>query len=88
MDETVQLITILGLAVCLGILYRRAKASNTGPASSAKQRLKMAHVLLVALAVWMVVSFNLQHLNGALSGQRTAEQTTWERIVRFMAGGN
>ncbi len=75
----VQFITIVGLAVCLGMLYLRAKAAKTQPASSTKQRLKTAHVLLIALAVWLVVNFNLQHLNSA------GEPSAWERIVRFLA---
>lgn len=88
MDESVQLITILGLAVCLGMLYLRAKATKARPASSTKQRLRTAHVLLIALAVWLVVNFNLQHLNQALGGQPTGEPSTWERMVRYLAGGN
>jgi hypothetical protein len=88
MDEAVQLITILGLAACLGMLYLRAKAAKTRPASSTHRRLKAAHVLLIALAVWLVVNFNLQHLNGALSGQPVGEPSTWERIARSLAGGN
>jgi hypothetical protein len=88
MDEAVQWITILGLAVCLGMLYLRAKSANKRPASSTRQRLKTAHVLLIALAVWLVVNFNLQHLNTALGGQPAAEPSTWERIVRFLAGRN
>ena len=83
-----QFITILGLAMCLGMLYLRAKAAKTQPASSTKQRLKTAHVLLIALAVWLVVNFNLQHLNRAISGQPAGEPSTWERIVRFLAGEN
>ena len=83
-----QWITILGLALCLGMLYLRAKAAKTRPASSTKQRLKAAHVLLIALAVWLVVSFNLQHLNRALGGQPAGEPSAWERIVRFLADGN
>jgi hypothetical protein len=86
MAELVQLVTILGLAVCLGMIYLRAKAAKTRSPSSAKQRLKTAHVLLIALAVWLVVSFNLQHLNRTLGGQPAGEQSTWERIVRFLAG--
>jgi len=83
-----QLIAILGLAVCFGTLYLRAKAAKTRPASSTKQRLKTAHLLLIALAVWLVVNFNLQHLNGALGGQPADEPSSWERIVRFLAAGN
>lgn len=82
------MVTILGLAVCLGVLYLRARAAKTRPASTTKQRLKTAHVLLIALAVWLVVNFNVQHLNGALGGQPAGEPSTWERIVRFLAGGN
>jgi hypothetical protein len=88
MDEFVQWITILGLAVCLGMLYLRAKSAKTRPASSTKRRLKTARVLLIALAVWLVVSFNLQHLNRALDGRLAGDPSTWERIVRFLAGGN
>ena len=88
MDEIMQLITILGLAVFLGMLYLRAKAARTQPASSTKQRLRTAHVLLIALAVWLVVNFNLRHLNEALGGQPVGEPSAWERIVRFLAGGN
>ena len=88
MDEFVQWITILGLAVFLGMLYLRAKAAKTQPASSAKQRFKTAPVLLIALAVWLVVNFNLQHLNRALGGQPAGELSIWERIVRYLAGGN
>ena len=88
MDEIVQWITILGLAVCLWTLYRRAKAARTRPASSAKQRLKTAHMLLIALAVWLVVHFNLTRLDAALGGQPEGEPSTWERMVRFLAEGN
>lgn len=88
MAEAVQVITMIGLAVCLGMLYLRAKAANKRPATSIKQRLKTAHILLIALAVWLVVNFNLQHLNGALGGQPAGEPSTWGRILRFLAGGN
>jgi hypothetical protein len=86
--EPVQFVTILGLVLCLGMLYLRAKTAKARPASNAKQRVKTAQVLLIALAVWLVVSFNLQHLNRALDGQRVGEPSTWEQIVRFLAGGN
>ena len=88
MDEAVQLITILGLAAFVGMLFLRAKAAKMRPPSSTKQRLNTAHVLLIALAVWLVVNFNLQHLNTALGGQPAAEPSTWERIARFLAGRN
>ena len=83
-----QWITILGMAVCLGMIYLRAKAARTRSASSPKQRLKTAHALLIALAVWLVVNFNLRHLNEALGGQPAGEPSIWERIVRFLAGEN
>jgi len=88
MDEAVRLVTILVLAVCLGMLCLRGKAANKRPASSTKQRLRTAHALLIALAVWLVVNFNLRHFNTALGGQPVGEPSTWERIVRFLAGGN
>jgi len=43
-------------------------------------------VLWIALAVWLVVNFNLQHLNRALDGPSPGEPHTWERIVRFVQG--
>ena len=73
-DDAVQLITILGLTVCLGVLFLRAKAAKTRSPSSTKQRLKTAHVFLIALAVWLVVNFNLRHLNEALGGQPAASR--------------
>ena len=83
-----QFVTILGLAICLGVIYSRARAAKTQPPSTTKQRLKTAHVLLVALLVWLVVNFNLQHLNRALGGQPVGEPSAWERVVRFLSGGN
>jgi hypothetical protein len=83
----VQLVTILGLAVSLRMLYLRAKAAKTQPASSAKQRLKTAHVLLIALAVGLVVNFNLQHLNGALSGQPAEEPSPLGTNCEVPGGG-
>ena len=83
-----QFITILGLAAFLGMLYSRAEAAKTQPASTTKQRLNTAHVLLIALAVWLVVSFNLQYLNHSLGGPPAGEPSAWERIVRFIAEGS
>jgi len=90
MDEGgfVQFITILGLALCLGMLYLRVKGAKTRAASSTKQRLKTARVLLVALLVWLVINFNLQHMNRALSGEPVGEPSAWEKVARFLAGGN
>ena len=83
-----QFVTFLGLAVCLGVLYLRARAAKGQPPRTTKQKLTTARVLVVALLVWLVISFNLQHLNQSLSGQPVGEQSAWERIVRFVAGGN
>lgn len=83
-----QFVTILGLAVALGVLYLRSRAAKGKAASTTKQRLQTARVLAIALLVWLVINFNLQHLNHALSGQPVGEQSAWERIVRFLAGGD
>jgi len=68
------------LAVCLGILLPAHQGSKNSAVSSAKQRLKTAHVLLIALGVWLVVNFNLQHLNRALGGQPAGEPSTGNEL--------
>jgi hypothetical protein len=80
----VQPVTILGLALCLGVLFLRAREARNKPASSLKQRFKTAHLLVAAILVWLVISFNLQHLDQSLSGEPQA-QSTWEKIVRTIS---
>lgn len=83
-----QFVTILGLAAALGVLYLRARAAKGQGPSSTKQRLKTAHMLAIALLVWLVINFNLQHLNQSLGGHPAGEPSAWERIVRYVAGGD
>lgn len=80
-----QPITILGLAVCLWVVYQRARKSRNQPRGSAKQRFKTAHLLVAALVAWLVINFQLQHLNRAMSGEPQAPQSTWERIVQTLS---
>jgi hypothetical protein len=81
-----QLITILGAAVCLGVIFLRAKAAKGRPPADTKKRLRTAQILLVALLAWLVINFKLQHLNRALSGDPAEAPSTWERVVTFLAG--
>ena len=81
-----QFITLIGLAVCLGVIFLRAKAAKGRATADTRTRLKTAKILLVALLAWLVISFKLQHLNHALSGEPVEPPTTWERVVTFLAG--
>jgi len=79
-----QPITILGLALCLAMLYRRAQRARNQPPSSGKKRLKTAHMLVGVLLAWLMISFNLSHLNHALSGDAEEQPSTWERVVKVL----
>ena len=76
-----QAITILGLGLCLAVLFFRARAARTQPPSSLKQRLGTAKMLLGVLVVWLLISMNLRHLDRAISGEPKAPLTTWEKII-------
>ena len=78
-------ITILGLALCLGVIFHRAREARKQPPNSPKQRFDTAHLLFSALLVWLVISMNLQHLDHALSGEPHAQPSTWERIVQTLS---
>jgi hypothetical protein len=84
--KVMQLITILGLAVCLGVIFLRAKAAKGQAPSDTKKRLKTAKILFVALLAWLVISFRLQHLNNALSGEPVGAPSTWEHVITFLSG--
>jgi hypothetical protein len=81
MEGFMQPITFLGLALCLFVLYKRARKAKEQPPSTNRQRLKTAHLLWGAVLAWLVISLHLQHLNRALSGEPKAPQSTWERVI-------
>jgi hypothetical protein len=80
-----QPITLLGLALVLGVLFFRAREARNKPPSTTKQRIKTAHVLLGALIVWLVITLNLQHLNSSISGEPQGPPTVWEKVVRTIS---
>jgi hypothetical protein len=80
-----QAITLLGLAVCLGVLFLRARKACKQPPSSLKKRFGTARLLIAALLVWLVISLRLQHLNHALSSEPQAPQSTWERVITTLS---
>jgi hypothetical protein len=80
-----QPITILGLGLCLAMLYLRARKARNRAPSGSKRRLKTAHVLLGAVLAWLLISIQLRHLNHSLSGDPQAPQTTWERVIQTLS---
>ena len=80
-----QPVTIFGLAVCLAVLYSRARKAPVRTPGSTKRRFKTAHLLVGALLAWLVISIQLQHLNRALSGEPQAPPSLWERVVQTLS---
>ncbi len=81
---------VLGAALCFVVLLLRAAARRSAeaagevPPRTTRQRLGTAKLLVAALLVWLVISFNLRHSILQIDG---ADQppTVWERLVRFLA---
>lgn len=67
------------------MIYLRSRKARTQQPRGTKRRLGTFKLLLGALLVWLIVSFNLQHLNLAMSGEDQAP-STWERVVRTVSG--
>jgi hypothetical protein len=80
-----QPITIIGMALCLGLLAYRASKARKKPRSSTKKRFKMAHVLVAVLLVWLLVSLRLEHLNRAMSSDVPVPHSAWERIIQTLS---
>jgi hypothetical protein len=80
-----QAITVVGLALCLGVLFLRARKARKQGSRSTKQRFDTAHLLLAALLAWLVISMNLRHLDSAVSGEPQAPQSTWERVINTLS---
>jgi hypothetical protein len=80
-----QPITILGMALCLGLLAYRASKARKKPRSSSKRRFKTAHVLIAVLFVWLLVSLRLDHLNRAMSSDAPVPHSAWERIIQTLS---
>ena len=79
-------VTLLGVGLCLGVLYFRYRNQpKDGPRSNPKQKLKFAKVLLAALVAWMGIHYSLQHMIGNLDGAPAEEPSIMERIVRYLA---
>jgi putative copper export protein len=76
-----QAITVLGLMLCLGVLFQRAFKARKQPSRSLSKRFGTARLLLGALLAWLVISLHLQHLNRAMGGEPQASRSTWERVI-------
>lgn len=79
-----QPITVICLALFAGALFLRMGRARGRGASSTKQRFRTAKLLIGALLAWLVISFNLRHLNGSLNGDPQEPESTWERVVRTL----
>jgi len=78
-----QPITLVSLVLFCGVLFLRMRAAKGRGPSSTKQRFRTAKLLIGVLLAWLVISFNLRHLSGSISGEQH-DETTWERVVRTM----
>lgn len=79
---TIQPITILGAALCFGLLYFRYKnRPRNSPPRTSGQKLRTVRVLLVVFIAWMAVSFSLQHFIRNLDGAPDQKPSLLERIV-------
>lgn len=80
---TIQPITILGAALCFGLLYFRYKnRPRNSPPRTSGQKLRTVRVLLVVFIAWMAVSFSLQHFIRNLDGARTRNHRYWSASFR------
>lgn len=86
---------VLGAALCFVVLLlrsaarRSAEAAGPGrrsevPPRTARQRLGTAKLLIAALLVWLVISFNLRHSILQIDGA-DEPPSAWERLIRFLA---
>jgi heme/copper-type cytochrome/quinol oxidase subunit 2 len=80
-----QLITLLGVGLYFVLLYFRYRSqSKQQPRRNILETLMTAKVLLIALAVWLMVSFKLQHTLAKLDGTHSEPQLL-ERIASFFS---
>lgn len=80
-----QLITLLGVGLYSALLYFRYRSQpKQQPRRSILETLMTAKVLLIALAVWLMVSFKLQHTLAKLDGTHSEPQLL-ERIASFFS---
>ena len=81
-----QVITIVGMALCFTVLYYRIRKTRSGPRSGTKRRFKTLHLLLGAILVWLVISMHLRHLTNTLGGEPQAPASTWDRVIETLDG--
>jgi Na+/H+ antiporter NhaD/arsenite permease-like protein len=80
-----QPITLITVVIFFAVLYLRYRTRpKDAPRRSKRQQLKTVKLLLVALAVWMAVSYSLQHTIGKMDGT-DQEPTLLERVVSFVS---
>ncbi len=80
-----QPITVITAGIFFVVLFLRYRnRSKTGPKSTRQQKLKVAKLLITALAVWMAVSYSLQHTLAKMDGT-DHDPTLMERLVALVA---
>jgi hypothetical protein len=81
-----QLITLLGAASCLGVLYFRYRNQpKNAPPRTRSQKLAAAKVLLVVLCALLALNTALRHLIGNLDGVATPKPTFTERVISYFS---
>jgi hypothetical protein len=79
-----QPITLLGLGLCLGVLYLRYKGQpKDRPARSPKRKLGAVKILVAGFLAWMALSYTLQHMIRNIDGVTAHEPSLMERVVAY-----
>ncbi|HLJ48475.1 MAG TPA: hypothetical protein VKU01_20815 [Bryobacteraceae bacterium] len=80
-----QLITVLGVALCFGVLYMRYQNQSRNRAQVTKPgNLRTVKILIGALLAWLTLSFTLRHMIGKLDGA-DHEPSSLERVVSYFS---
>jgi hypothetical protein len=79
-----QPITLLGLGLCLGVLYLRYKSQpKDRPRRTSKQKFGTLKILVAGFLAWMALSYTLQHMIRNIDGVTEREPSLMERVVAY-----
>ena len=76
-------------ALALALLFLRARRAGVlapgGPRRTLKKRFSTGKLLIGAAIAWLLIGFQLQHLNHEISGDPADPPSAWEQIVNFVS---